>query len=238
MLEKHLLSVLTQAEFFIQHCGWPTIRSVYIGGGTPSVMQADQLHDFLYRLAKTLRSPSSIEWTIEANPEDLSPQWLSAIKDSPVSRLSLGVQSFSDKLLAVLNRRSSSASLHKAIDMVASQWDMTYCNLDFISGIPGQTAKQIASDLQQIRHYLPGHISHYTLTVEEGTSLHSGIQRGKLKLPDQDECWEQMHDGLLESGYEHYEISNYTRDQRYSEHNYAYWTMQAYIGLGDGAVGT
>ncbi|AFG37251.1 radical SAM family heme chaperone HemW [Spirochaeta africana] len=242
VLNRTLARIIEEAAFFMQHCSTPKVRTLYIGGGTPSVIPPSLLEDFLGKLSAVLQlDPHTCsEWSFEANPENITPELLQVLKKAGVTRLSIGIQSFSDHLLRTLTRRAYSSSISSALQLVSRNWtsaDHTY-SIDLISGIPGQTAADITLDLQQLQRWQPDHVSHYTLTVEPQTPLHQMIERGDLKLPEQDSLWEQLHLGLQQSGYEHYEISNYARDKRYSRHNIAYWQMRPYIGLGPGAVGT
>ncbi|GAB6089695.1 radical SAM family heme chaperone HemW [Spirochaeta dissipatitropha] len=241
VLSRTLERILEEAAFFAEYSAYPCIKSIYLGGGTPSIIPPPLLYDFLGRLKKNLRCENQVfEWTMEANPEHISAELLDAAKKQSVNRLSIGVQSFSDKLLRLLTRRAYRSTVENALQLVKDLWvDNNHTwSLDFISGIPEQTPDDIYEDLTAVHHWQPPHISHYSLTIEEKTPLDQLIQRGELELPDQDELWELMHKGLVGSGYEQYEVSNYTRNGCKSVHNLSYWNMRPYWGLGPGAVGT
>lgn len=241
VLSRTLNRILEESAFFAEHTAYPRIRSIYLGGGTPSIIPPSMLEDFLFRLKKNIGCENQVfEWTMEANPEHISAELLEAAKKQSVNRLSIGVQSFSDKLLRLLTRRAFSSTVENALQLVKDHWedsDHTW-SLDFISGIPEQTPNDINQDLKAVNYWLPPHVSHYSLTIEEKTPLDQLIRRGELKLPDQDDLWELMHNGLVESGYDQYEISNYSRNGSESVHNQSYWNMRPYWGLGPGAVGT
>ncbi len=239
-----LKRIIEEASYYRQQIPQAKIRSIYIGGGTPSSIPLHQLQQFLPQLLDSLQisqekiTNNSIEWTIEANPEDISTDFLRVIKNAGVNRLSIGVQTSDNDLLHSLNRRSSGQTLISSLEITAKNWNMENISLDFISGIPRQTKKHLDNDISCIRELRPGHISLYSLSLEEGSKMFPLVMDGTIQLPDQDSLWGHMHSNLKRLGYEHYEISNYCQDQRYAKHNNYYWQMHPYIGIGPGAVGT
>ncbi len=214
---------------------WGTL---YIGGGTPSLLSAGNL-------ARLVRSafPVSGEATIEANPGDVSAQWIEAAAAAGINRLSLGIQSLSDTVLAASGRRGSRAESLKALDLIHKHWAGDV-SVDLIAGLPGQNTKNLEEDIDRLLSFQPEHISLYTLTVEDGTPLSRRLAEagaGEALIPDQDEAariWEHGRNCLIASGYRHYEISNFALPGKESQHNLVYWNLESYAGAGPGATGT
>lgn len=242
VMHRTLDRIVQEAAYFMKHSGYPEIKTLYIGGGTPSVIPPQQLSVFLQSLSTifNMRNSPPLEWSFEANPENIDRELLAILAEQGVTRLSIGVQTFCDDLLRILTRRAYSNTVNSALQLVHTDWvsPQRSFSIDLISGIPGQTPQHITHDIENAERFAPHHISHYTLTIEPQTPLSDLIRRRELFLPDQDELWEQLNNGLGRLGFEQYEVSNYARNQQYSLHNQAYWRMYPYIGLGPGAVGT
>ena len=241
VVERTLEWVLEEATWFLDRMERPRVRTVYIGGGTPSLIPPDRLSRFLDGLAERLGVESPIdEWTIEANPESVTPEFLTALAGTPVDRLSLGIQSFQDQLLRVLGRRARAAAVERSLDAIAAH-GRERLTVDLITGTPTQTADELEHDLERLRALAPGHVSLYALTVEPGTPLERSIRTGRLvPLPPevQDDLWISARDALVSGGYAWYEISNFALPGHRSLHNPVYWRAEPYLGLGPGAVGT
>lgn len=212
--------------------GWKT---VYIGGGTPSLLGTQDIS----ALCGSIRTDG--EWTIEANPEDLTHEWLDACGSGGVNRISLGIQSMDDSILSGVGRRGSRAANIAALELVRNDWTGRL-SLDLIAGLPGQTTRGLESDLREVIAFKPDHISLYSLTIEEGTPLSRRLAgNDPISLPDEDESaaiWIAGRDLLENHGYRQYEISNFARDGAESAHNMTYWRLEPYIGVGPGAAGT
>ena len=224
-------------EFDIE--GWKT---VYIGGGTPSLLSPKEL----YALAEPLGSPRAglegTEFTVEANPEDLTAEWIDACKSAGVNRLSLGIQSMSDESLVAVQRRGTATSNRRALELVAKNWNGRL-SLDLISGLPGQTAQRLSRDIEELVSFGPDHISLYALTIEEGTPLEAMLaDPARLpRIPDEDEAsdlWIMGRDLLEKNGFIQYEVSNFAKPGAESRHNTTYWNLETYFGAGPGATGT
>ncbi len=229
---------LKKTEFHID--GWKT---VYIGGGTPSLLSPENILLLCAAIAVN-RKPSSanfIEMTIEANPEDLTPEWLAACMTGGINRLSLGIQSMQDCQLVGVGRRGSRMANLAALELVREVWKGSL-SLDLISGLPGQTAETLTRDILEILSYKPEHVSLYSLTIEEGTPLEKKLKASVLPgLPNEDEgaaLWIMGRDLLEKNGYMQYEISNFALEGHESAHNQTYWNLDSYIGIGPGATGT
>lgn len=213
-----------------------SIRTIFMGGGTPSILARDHFAALL----AAFRSTGAKEWTVEANPESLDGEFLSLCAGSGVTRLSLGVQTLKDALLSLLRRSANRASTLKGVELAASRW-RGELNLDFIPGIPGQEPGDVVEDLALVDRVKPGHVSLYQLTREEGTPLARLVEAGTIvpNAPDKDEdLWFTGRDELLRRGYGHYEISNFALPEKECRDNLSYWRIDPYLGLGPGAVST
>jgi oxygen-independent coproporphyrinogen III oxidase len=213
------------------------IDTIYFGGGTPSVLTEKQLEFILNFLARYFQISIDAEITFEANPDDLTTEYLQSLKKLGINRLSIGIQSFQDEHLKKMNRRHNAPQGKAAIE---NAWAAGFKNIsaDLIYGLPGLTGKQWKESLNEI-FYLPvSHLSAYHLTYHEGTPFFTWLKKGTLKELDETESVEQFHlllDEAGNSGFEQYEISNFARNEMYSKHNMAYWTGEKYLGLGPSA---
>jgi oxygen-independent coproporphyrinogen-3 oxidase len=210
--------------------------TLYIGGGTPSVLSPSQLEAVLTGLAGVPRTQAA-EWTMEANPGSLSPSHLSVAKKRGVNRVSLGVQSFSDGLLAFLGRRHSAHDSVEAFRM-AREAGFGNIGIDLIYGIPGQTRRQWTETLCGAIELHPEHISAYSLSLDEGSRFTAMAGKGDFAMPEDDVVADQYEQGLQvlkKAGYEQYEVSNFSLPGFNCRHNLNYWSRGEYLGLGPGA---
>ena len=208
------------------------IKTVYFGGGTPSILPIDQLE----RIVKALRDNFDLsqveETTLEANPEDLTLDYLQGLKKiGLINRLSIGIQSLDDEMLRLLNRRHTA---QQAIDAVENAHKAGFDNIsvDFIYGLPKEFQFSI------FNFQLVTHLSAYALTVEPGTALAVQVEQGRVVLPDEDEVVRQYHSLCQQfrtAGFQQYEVSNFARLSYESKHNSRYWNRTPYLGLGPGA---
>jgi len=213
------------------------VETIYFGGGTPSLLKQDELESLIAGIHKYFSITASAEVTLEANPDDLNFSKLNELKKAGVNRLSIGVQSFIDKDLRFLERRHSGS---QARDCITRAQDAGFSNLsiDLIYGIPTLESKGWESNLQLATESGIPHISAYALTVEEKTPLSLHIQLGKLPGIEDERQLEHFNlltASLPESGYEHYEISNFCKPGMYSKHNTSYWQGKKYLGIGPSA---
>jgi len=217
--------------------GVRSLESIYFGGGTPSLLNPDHVARLIARAAETFGLAMTAEITLEANPGTVDPERLTGFRASGVNRLSLGIQSFNDRLLATLGRIHTAKQAREAFSAARSA-GFTNIGLDLIHALPSQTAEMWRNDLEQALALAPEHISVYGLTVEEGTPFAERYRDNDPLLPDEDlaaDMFELAHDLLTGHGYEHYEIANYARPGRRSRHNSGYWHRDGYLGLGAGA---
>ncbi len=213
------------------------IRTIYFGGGTPSLLSSSEIERVLNTIYRTQSVQTDAEITLEANPEDLSNQKLLELKNLGVNRLSLGTQSFIDAELKWMNRMHTSK---QAIECVGNAQDAGFGNIsiDLIFGLPGQTEHNWSANLKQATSLNIQHISSYSLTVEPKTVLHNRIQKGIQAPPEENssiQFFEMNMEVLNENGFEHYEISNYAKPGFVSKHNSSYWLGTNYLGVGPSA---
>lgn len=212
-------------------------RSVYLGGGTPSVLSTDTLGAILNGCLDSFDPIPGAEISVEANPGTVGATYLSDLRAQGVNRLSLGAQSFDDSILRVLGRIHTSADVQQGYES-ARDAGFQNVNLDLIYGLPTQTLEGWQDDLAEAIELKPEHLSLYCLTVEEGTPLAKSISRGELPSPDPDlaaEMYAHAQEGLAEAEYVHYEISNWAVAGRECQHNITYWRSLPYLGFGAGA---
>lgn len=213
------------------------IGTIFIGGGTPTLTNIKRLTDWLKLLKKYFSLASDIEFSIENNPEFVTPEKLQAFKDLGVTRPVYGVQSFNEKLLRLLDRKHQPFAVHKAI-YLTNVIGFNNFGVDLIFGLPGQTTRMLSDDIDQLVDLEPPHISFYQLTVEPGTILDDKVASGKLKMPDQELSLALYKGGcrqLIDSGYKRYEVSSFAKDGFECRHNMGYWEGGDYIGLGPSA---
>jgi oxygen-independent coproporphyrinogen-3 oxidase len=224
-----------------------TIPSIYIGGGTPSILGASGISKLMKTIMPAIKK-NPIEISIEANPESLSKDFIDACKDSGINRISLGVQSFSEKSRKAVNRMGSAESVPKALALLQNHWRGNF-SVDLMTGLPFQNESAVQADIEKVLAYNPAHISLYSLILEEGTALEKKIRTKTMYLPNDDEAdslWLLGRNLLEAHGYDQYEVSNFAKSGTECEtasgtsclHNIRYWKMQNWIGTGSGASGT
>ncbi|NLW90499.1 MAG: radical SAM family heme chaperone HemW [Syntrophomonadaceae bacterium] len=238
VLERYTQALLTEIDQQATKMPDTIIRSIYFGGGTPSLLAGQQIESILARVRSRFRVDPGAEITLEANPATLDREKLSSIMGSGVNRLSLGVQSFSDDELRMLGRVHSSNDVFRTIELVQSLGLKNY-NMDLIYGLPGQSIRGWLYNLEQAVSCRPAHISMYLLQLDPCTPMGRETAAGRLILPD-DELEAQMYysgiDYLNGKGYQQYEISNLSLSGAECRHNIFYWQSAPYLGLGAGAV--
>lgn len=215
----------------------PRIRTIYVGGGTPTLLTEGAISSLFESVKKDFEVMSEAEITFEANPGTVTIDKLKALIDSGVNRISLGVQTFNNDLLKKLGRIHLEHEITEAYEMIRGA-GFRNVNLDLIFALPGGSVNDWQDSLVKAIKLNPEHISTYNLQVEEGTPFHAEKLEGGLLLPDEEDELKMYKIAiafLKENGYKHYEISNFARDGFECEHNKAYWTLQDYIGVGAGA---
>ena len=213
------------------------ISSVYFGGGTPSLLSKQDLDTIFEKLYKSFKIDADAEITLEANPDDLTFEKIQQLKDSPVNRLSIGVQSFRDEDLKFMNRAHTAIEALNSIKMAQDQ-GFQNITIDLIYGTPGMSNEDWKYNLRKSFALNLPHISSYALTVEEKTPLHYQILKKNISPVDEQQSADQfkiLMDEMLRNGYEQYEISNFCKGNSYSKHNSSYWKKDHYLGLGPSA---
>jgi oxygen-independent coproporphyrinogen-3 oxidase len=229
-------AVLDDTEALMGDFGIGAVPTVYIGGGTPSMLGAAGMRRLLEGLAALLPSRPR-EWTVEANPESADEAFLRACREGGVNRISLGVQTFSGASRRALGRGGDPSRLMARL-APAGEIFGGGLSLDLLTGLPAQDEGTLASDIEGVLSLRPGHVSLYSLTVEEGTPLAARPCPG-LPSPDRaDRLWLRGRDLLAAAGYEQYEVSNFALPGRRSLHNIRYWRMEDWAGAGPSASGT
>jgi oxygen-independent coproporphyrinogen-3 oxidase len=209
------------------------IRTLFLGGGTPTHLDAPRLHGLLTELTRWLQLLPDHEFTVEANPDTLAAEKIDVLAHHGVNRISLGVQSFHPHLLRVLERTHQPGQVHRAVERIKKR--ISQVSLDLIFGIPGQTPDEWRQDLSAALALEPAHVSTYGLTYEKGTRLWKQREASAVRALDEETelaMYSDALDILGEAGFEHYEISNHARPGRRCRHNQVYWANEAYFGFG------
>jgi oxygen-independent coproporphyrinogen-3 oxidase len=213
------------------------IETIYFGGGTPSLLNEQQLKQIQAAIDAHFEVANLIECTLEANPDDMSPSKLATWKQLGINRLSIGIQSFQASALAWMNRAHTVEQSHAAIQM-AKDAGIHNLSIDLIYGTPTLTDEGLMADLDWIEQYQIKHVSCYALTVEDKTALKKSIEKGHIENVDaekQARHFEIVCTRLKAMGLEHYEISNFAKPGFRSQHNSNYWSGKTYLGLGPSA---
>lgn len=237
-LKQKFLSVLNEeAKLRKNYLQNETLKTIYFGGGTPSVLEIRELDKILSEIHSHFEVSSEAEITFEANPDDLTTEYLKEIKQAGINRLSIGIQSFQNTHLKKMNRRHDAAQAVKAVEN-AARLGFNNLSVDLIYGLPGLTKTEWKESLYQVFQLPVQHLSAYHLTYHEGTAFHTWLKKGTLKELNETESVDQFNiliDEAAKAGFEQYEISNFARNSLYSKHNTAYWTGEKYLGLGPSA---
>ena len=252
LFNEYADAVLTEAEERKEEIRSNPLRTLYIGGGTPSVLPPDVLRRVVQGIRRVQGGTPLREFTIEVNPEDIvekGDEYLAGLLDLGVTRISMGIQSFEDGILRWMNRRHDSARARKAYSMIRRAAERAgkeiEVSIDLIFGVPGldlQTWERTVSAALSLGKdegfKAPDHISAYQLSIEEGSALEEKIARGECTEASDEDCYRQYRTlcwKLREGGYNHYEISNFAIPGKEAVHNSAYWNRTPYVGLGPGA---
>lgn len=213
------------------------VRTRYFGGGTPSLCPPEMLKGLLDHAARLFDCSAVEETTLEANPDDLTPEYLTAIRRAGIDRLSIGIQSFDDDCLRLMNRRHTAAQAREAVRQ-AREAGFANLTVDLIFGVPGFGGDSLRRSLDQALALNVEHISAYHLTIEPGTAFGRRAARGTFAPVDEtvsEAEYALVHETLTGAGYEHYEVSNFARPGFRARHNAAYWHGVRYLGIGPAA---
>ena len=212
------------------------VETIYFGGGTPSVLTTEEIQFLIDAVYKDFTVADNPEITIEANPDDLSKARIIELSKTPINRLSIGIQSFFEDDLQMMNRAHNSAEARKCLEEASKYFDNI--SLDLIYGIPAMSNENWQQNIETALSFGIPHISSYALTVEPKTALNKLIQTGKIAKPNDDLAQEHFSilvETLEKNGFIHYELSNFGKENYFSKNNSAYWLGEKYIGIGPSA---
>lgn len=214
-----------------------TLKSLYFGGGTPSILSVDEISSLIDEVLRYFSFEKDIEITLEANPDDLDKNFLKQLSGTSVNRLSIGTQSFFEDDLKLMNRAHSASEAESSIKQ-AQDFGFENLSIDLIYGSPTSNLEIWKENLNKAIALEVPHISSYALTVEPKTALENWIAKGKVKSPKEEEQNREFYylsDFLKDHGFEHYEVSNFAKPGFYSRHNSSYWKYREYLGIGPSA---
>lgn len=235
--ERTIRALCKELEMRKDYLGTEPIETLYFGGGTPTQLNANDFERIFATIHRVYGMDSCREITLEANPDDLKPAYLQELSTLPFNRISMGVQTFDDATLKLLNRRHNAAQAIQAVGDCRRN-GFENISIDLIYGLPGETTEKWEKDLQQAISLNPEHISAYHLIYEEGTPMYKMLQNHRIEEVDENSSvsfFTLLMDRLKAAGYEHYEISNFCRPGMYSQHNTSYWQGIKYLGCGPSA---
>ena len=238
LIPAYLHALAREMEAAVPVAAGREVASVYVGGGTPTVVPARQLGELLGLLRRRLKLAAGAEITVESNPGTLGGPDLELLREAGYNRLSVGVQSFQPDFLRRLGRSHAASQARQAV-VAAREAGFDNISLDLMFGLPGQGLRDWRRDLEEALALRPPHLSAYGLTLAEGTPFYRWHQRGELRLPDEDEqaaMFDLTRQVLGAAGYEAYEISNFARPGYRCRHNELYWRNEEYLGFGAGAT--
>jgi oxygen-independent coproporphyrinogen III oxidase len=237
MKSSFVKALVQEIELRKGDLGNQILSSIYIGGGTPSLLSSSELKSIFEKLKACFTISSDAEITLEANPDDLTFDKIEDLKLSPINRLSIGVQSFRDEDLKFMNRAHSTAEALQSIKM-CQEAGFNNLSIDLIYGTPGMTNEAWRANLSTCFRLNVPHVSSYALTVEENTALYHQIAKSKTAPVSEKQSvaqFEILMQEMDKQGYEQYEISNFCKPNSYSRHNSSYWKKDHYLGLGPSA---
>lgn len=226
----HLLLEIKNNEELLKNY---IVDTIFIGGGTPSLLSAEDLRRLVDGLAGVINLDENYEFTIETNPNSISEEKLLAYRELGVNRISIGVQSFNDRLLRIIGRLHTADEAREKIKLAKKYFDNL--SLDFIFSLPTETLSDVIDSIDIAKELGASHVSLYSLILEEGTKLSALVDRGVYRVNDQVTdrlIYRKATENLESLGYKQYEISNFAKNGCYSRHNYKYWSMDEYLGLG------
>lgn len=212
------------------------IQTIYFGGGTPSLLTLDEIQKLLTVVSENYTVVDNPEITLEANPDDLTDEKIKELAQSPINRLSIGIQSFYDEHLALMNRAHNSTEAKKCLETATKYFDNI--TIDLIYGVPNMTMDEWKANLETVFNFGINHISSYALTVEPKTALEKFIRQGKFKDVSEEASlahFNELVSATEKHGFVHYEISNFGKPNYFSKHNTSYWKGAKYIGIGPSA---
>ena len=238
-VDEYIQSLLTEIRLTLEKHPTKVSETIYIGGGTPTSLTAKQLDVLLTGIHRYLPTHTTKEFTVEANPGDLTAEKLDVFKAHGVNRLSMGVQTFDDRLLKKIGRKHSVQDVYDTIKLLEKK-QFDNISIDLIYALPGQTLESFRDTLTKALAFDLPHYSMYSLILENKTMFMNWVRQGRLELPTQEaetQMFEEAIIAMAQSGHHQYEISNFAKKGKESMHNLVYWDNEHYYGFGAGASG-
>ena len=233
----YVRALCRELEMRQDYVGGEEIETIYLGGGTPSQLTEEELKAIFSSIYHIYKVKTNAEITLEANPDDLTPEYVAMLRQLPVNRISMGIQTFQEETLMLLHRRHTATQAIEAFRR-CREAGFQNISIDLMYGLPGETLGTWKEDLRQAINLRPEHISAYHLIYEEDTALWKLREQHQVEEADEDlsvSLFETLIDRLTEAGYQHYEISNFCLSGMHSRHNSSYWTGKKYLGCGPSA---
>lgn len=233
-VDDYINSLINELNLYKERLKEYSIKTIFIGGGTPSSIAPKHIYNILQFIHKNFNTDKLIEVTIEANPGTLDKEKVKLYKEAGINRVSMGVQTLDNELLKSIGRIHDVEDFYRSYETLR-KGDIKNINVDLIFGLPNQTIDNVISSLEKVIELGVEHISYYGLILEEGTRLHKLYKEGKLSLPDEDTerlMYHKATEYLISHGYNHYEISNYALPNFECKHNLVYWDVEPYLGVG------
>ena len=234
---EYVHALVRELEMRKDYVGDEEIETIYLGGGTPSQLSQEELEEIFAYIYKVYKVAPDAEITLEANPDDLTPEYVSMLRSLPVNRISMGIQTFQEETLKLLHRRHTAQQAIEAFKR-CREAGFQNISIDLMYGLPGETLETWEQDLQQAVDLRPEHISAYHLIYEEGTTLWNLREQNKVEEAEEElslTLFKTLIERLTKAGYQHYEISNFCLPGLHSRHNSSYWTGKKYLGCGPSA---
>ncbi len=237
--ESYIKALCSEIKYRIKSLKIKELKTIYIGGGTPSLLSVNQFNEIFSLIKRSCRIHSQAEITVEVNPDDVTEELLQGLWSCGVNRLSCGIQSMNDAALKKACRRADLAINRRALSLIKEKWQGNV-SYDLISGLPADDEKSLLAGLEEIISYNPSHLSLYSLTIEEKTPFGRQLEAGLLDYDFDfaDKLWLSGRDFLESQDYKWYEVSNFCREGKECAHNLVYWTHGGYAGCGSAACGT
>jgi len=237
MADRYVSALCRELELRKSYLDNEPVETIYFGGGTPSQLSKENFEKIFKTIEREYNLGNCEEITLEANPDDLNPEYIKMLASLPFNRISIGIQTFNEQTLRLLKRRHTAGQAISAVKECRMA-GFQNISIDLMYGLPGETPESWKADLEQAISLNVEHISAYHLIYEEGTPLYEMLQKHKVEEVDEEssvDFFALMIDRLTKAGFQHYEISNFCKPDMYSQHNSSYWTGKKYLGCGPSA---
>ena len=237
MTDRYVSALCKELKLRKSYLDNEPVETIYFGGGTPSQLSKENFEKIFETIEKEYNLAECREITLEANPDDLTPEYIKILASLPFNRISIGIQTFNEQTLRLLKRRHTAGQAISAVKECRMA-GFQNISIDLMYGLPGETPESWKADLEEAVSLNVEHISAYHLIYEEGTPLYEMLQKHKVEEVDEDssvDFFALMIDRLTQTGFQHYEISNFCKPDKYSRHNSSYWTGKKYLGCGPSA---